>query len=194
MLSYRSSPLDPLLPIIQVMEEVIAKSKAHKAEKAKQREADYLATVAVDDEIAGLVRDGLLQTQSARGVPIRIDRSEADAAFDRDSRALVSDPKAKASVDHLGPPAGQLVVWDAAKSRRRLHRSVRRARLRPKRQRRGSHARGLLRKVVRLVCSVTTTSRRSQTCRRAGMPAAERNVPGLRRATMGPQVALVSNV
>ena len=46
---------------LQVMEEVMAKSKAFRAEKQKQREEDLDATEALDKSLAALMQSGAIQ-------------------------------------------------------------------------------------------------------------------------------------
>lgn len=84
------------------MEEIIAKSKAHKAEKAKQREADLDATEALDRELGELLESGALQgfmgrpREQASGSFQKPGSDPVESAFDEDRRDLLQRAKAKA--------------------------------------------------------------------------------------------------
>ena len=83
-----------------MMEEIIAKSKKHKAEKAKQRDADLDATEALDRDLAELMKGRVLQGLiRPKGVKPKFAEPVAgeDAAFDVARRELVFEAKAKVS-------------------------------------------------------------------------------------------------
>jgi len=87
--------------IAQVMEEIIAKSKKYKAEKAKQKDADYDATEALDRELAELMRGRALQglIRPKRAKPkFQEPVAGEDAAFDVARRELVFESKAKVRI------------------------------------------------------------------------------------------------
>ena len=83
---------------MQVMQEIIAKSKKARAEKTKQREADLDAVDELDNDLAELVKQKSFQSLiRPKGQKLK-DASKADstdAAFDLARRELVFDAKAK---------------------------------------------------------------------------------------------------
>ena len=85
---------------LQVMEEIMAKSKAFRAEKGQQREADLDATEALDADLAQLMQGGALQglvkpKGTKHSVTSAKDLTAEDAAYDRARRELVFEAKAK---------------------------------------------------------------------------------------------------
>ena len=85
------------------MEEIIAKSKAFKAEKSKQRETDLDATEALDRDLADLMSGGALhalirpkRSKHAHKAPAE----QEDAAYDTLRRELVFEAKAKVSTNY----------------------------------------------------------------------------------------------
>ncbi len=81
----------------QVMEEIIAKSKAGKAEKRMAREDDLDETMALDKQLKELMAGGglapLMRPSGRRGAgpAAAVAVGEDDAAFDRIRRELVHD-------------------------------------------------------------------------------------------------------
>ncbi|WIA18434.1 hypothetical protein OEZ85_009894 [Tetradesmus obliquus] len=83
----------------QVMEEIIAKSKAAKAEKARQKEADEAALDALDDSfkaISGGLAAFVKPAGFEKGRKLKAE-TEEDAAYDRAARELVFEAKGQAS-------------------------------------------------------------------------------------------------
>ena len=85
------------------MEEIIAKSKAFKAEKSKQREADLDATEALDRDLADLISGGALHalirpkgSKHAHKATVE----QEDAAYDTMRRELVFAAKAKVTANN----------------------------------------------------------------------------------------------
>lgn len=96
---------------LQVMEEVIAKSKAFRAAKMQQREEDLDATEALDTDFSSFVEagglEGLVKPKGARNAKKAADKSAApedgsDAEFDRFRRELIFE--AKGQVRHRQDP------------------------------------------------------------------------------------------
>ncbi|KAK9815549.1 hypothetical protein WJX72_005610 [[Myrmecia] bisecta] len=84
----------------EIMEEVMAKSKAYKAEKQQQREEDLTATEALDQDFKQLVQAGglarLVRPKGAKGdKSLDAKAAPEDAAYDRMRRELVFEAKAK---------------------------------------------------------------------------------------------------
>lgn len=97
--------------LAQVMEEVMAKSKAFRAAKQRQREEDLAETEALDSTFAALLQGGalagLLKKKGAREAAREQPGAEGqrgDAAYDRLRRELVYEPKGQVRV--------ALVVYD----------------------------------------------------------------------------------
>lgn len=84
-----------LRAIWQIMEEIIAKSKERKAEKAKLKEADTDATEALDRELAHLMQAGALHSLMGGKRRSAGAADDAEAAYDRDRLELVYQAKAK---------------------------------------------------------------------------------------------------
>lgn len=84
------------------MEELIAKSKAFKAEKAKQRDADLDETEALDRDLNDLLQTGALHTllKKKGAAPAKQPLDDEEQAYDKDRRGLIFEAKAKVCV-HL---------------------------------------------------------------------------------------------
>ena len=83
--------------VVQVMEEIMAKSKAYKAEKAKQKEEDFDAADKLDEELAEIMQSGGLSAfikPKGRKEKDKGSVAEEDAAYDA-RREMVFDSKAK---------------------------------------------------------------------------------------------------
>lgn len=93
------------------MEELIAKSKAGKAAKAMQKEADLTATDVLDASFESLLRAGdlsaLMKEKGAKharvGGQASQDPEDEDAEFDRMRRELAFESRAKVQSDATMP-------------------------------------------------------------------------------------------